>query len=259
MSVPLLDAERRYLLERFDAATEGTTAPAHAWSRRVYAPLHIHEAALAPLRARLARALPDHAPLFDILFEARAGAPVAFHCDYESLGPFLLPRPWEALRDAHFVSVHFNLTPGGGALRTLPWPRLSFLHHCVIVATGLYSAWHRALNALCAPLFAAFATRHPAAPGAGNVFNNMQLHAVGAGDAPRVSYVVRLVRRGNRVHFSRASLRAGAARSDATRRLHDALLPHAPDDGRGDDAAVDAAAVAGAPPPAGGGAPRLRR
>lgn len=187
------------------------------WSRRSYAPMHRFEG----LHARLRAALPDYVVAFDVVFESASGAFVEWHCDWESLGPWEIPSAWRAIRDAHFVSVHFTLTKGGGALRTLAWPRLSWLAHKTIAWGGLYRLPHRLFNLLARPLFWLCATRHVAPPRAGVAFDNMRLHAVGAG-APRVSYVVRLVRRG--VRLSRAKVMQGVAESDAVLPLASHLL-----------------------------------
>ena len=122
------------------------------------------------------------------------------------------------------MSYHFNLTPDGGRLLTLPWPWLSWVHHQTIVAFGIYSLLHRLLNALCRPLFRRFQRVHGNAPGVGNAFDNVRLHAVSAG-ARRVSYVVRLVRSGAGVRVSQASLRRSDRRSDAGARLSRLLWP----------------------------------
>jgi hypothetical protein len=206
-------------------ATDKVCAASYAWSRRLYAPLLFREEAFASLRADLEAALPDHVALFDVVFETPPGRAVDFHTDYESLGPFEVGDPWVAVRDAHFVSVHFNLTSDGGALVVLPWPRLSWIFYHAIVYTGLYGTLHRVLNSLCRPLLALFGEVRPNSVGVGNVFNNMCLHAVQSADVPRVSYVVRLVRRGARVLVTETSLRAGAARGETCARVRDVLAP----------------------------------
>lgn len=182
------------------------------WSRRRYAPMHIHRPEFADVRDALEARFPRYAVAFDVVFESR-GASVEWHTDYESLGPFSVPDRWEAVRDGHFLTVHFNLTPSGGRLVTLPWPVLSYVFYVAILWTGIFGWAHRLLVWLCAPLLGIAATVHPNAPLSGNVFDNTRLHMVTSG-APRVSYVVRMVRRG-RVSVSRASVVAGLERSDA--------------------------------------------
>lgn len=208
------------------ATSPDVSAASYGWSRRLYAPFLFERSDFASLRRMLRQQLPDYAPVFDVLFEAPAEQSVDFHVDYESLGPFVVGPSWVAVDASHFVSVHFNLTPHGGALRVLPWPRLSFVAYHVIVATGIYSTCHRLFNVLCAPLFWCFAKTCPNTVGHGNVFDNMRLHSVGPGARPRVSYVVRLVRRGGRVHLTRASLEESATRGPVGRRLREVFLPH---------------------------------
>ena len=222
--IRLTRPQQAFILHSF-RTTPQDIAPAHAWRKRAYAPMYIHAPELDSVRRELRELLPEYEPVFDIVFEAPADRLVDFHCDYESLGPFIVDRPWGAIRDSFFVSVHFNLTDEGGALCTLSWPWLSYVHYRVIVATGIYSVWHSLLNLACRPLFWLFGRRHDSAACVGNAFDNMRLHAVTPG-ASRISYVVRLVRRGGCVYFSRGSLREGAARSDASRRLHDVLVPY---------------------------------
>lgn len=189
-----------------------STADAHTavWCRRQYAPMHIHTPEFASLREQILRALPGYTIAFDVVFES-AGGFVGWHCDYESIGPFEVPNAWMAIRNAHFVSVHFTITDGGGALLTLPWPRLSWFFCAVIARAGIYGIVHRMMNAIWWPVFWCAATRHSNAPRAGNPFDNMRLHAVASG-RPRVSYVVRLARTGH-VGVSRRSIRNGIERS----------------------------------------------
>lgn len=211
--------QRDIILSHFERSQ--TLASAHSWSRRQYAPMHIHRPEFRSVREQLLDRWPDHVVAFDVVFEAPAATPVAFHSDYESLGPFEYA-PYRSIRDHDFVSVHFNLTPGGGRLRTLDWPRLSWLHHVAIVRFGIYSAAHRALNWLCAPLFWAFAHTYPNDVGAGNAFDNLRLHGITAG-ASRVSFVVRMVRSG--VSVTQASVLGSVRRSPACERLAHVLLP----------------------------------
>ena len=132
--------------------TEGLAA-VDTWARRLYAPMHVHAPWMADVRAALGARYPAHVVAFDVLFATAPGARVAWHCDYDSLGPFEVGDANAALRDDHFVSVHFNLTRGG-ALRTLPWRWLSYLHYWVIVRVGIFHAVHLHLNRACAVLFA---------------------------------------------------------------------------------------------------------
>ena len=216
-----LSAEQRGAIQ--DHFNNGPTlAGSYGWSRRQYAPMHIHSKAFSSLREQIAAQLPDHAVAFDVVFES-AGKRVDWHGDYESLGPFEFAGV-ASIRNHDFVSVHFNLTEAGGSLSTLDWPLLSTLHHFVIVKWGIYSRPHKLLNFLSRPLFWLFATTRPNAVGVGNSFDNMRLHSVGAG-AARLSYVVRLVRRNGGVTMSPATVATCASRSTACERLTKVLAP----------------------------------
>lgn len=242
VEIRMSEPQRRRITHAFESAPHPTAHRA-VWSRRSYAPMHIHAPEFEGLRSQLRGALPDHEIAFDVIFESK-GTHVEWHCDYESLGPFEVPNRWRAVRDGHFVTVHFNLTEDGGTLVTLPWVWPSYLFYLAIVHCGIFSWAHAALVWLFWPVFACCAWRHPNTPLVGNVFDNTRLHMVTAG-APRLSYVVRLVRRGRCVGISRRSIAAGEARSDACsafRRVAD-VLPAS--DATVDAAAVDWASVAG--------------
>ena len=216
-----LSAEQRAAIQ--DHFNEGPTlAGSYGWSRRQYAPMHIHSKAFSSLRDQIAAQLPDHAIAFDVVFES-AGGRVDWHGDYESLGPFAFDGV-SSIQNHDFVSVHFNITPDGGNLSTLDWPLVSTLHHFVIVKWGIYSRPHKLLNVLSRPLFWLFATTRSNAVGVGNAFDNMRLHSVGAG-AERLSYVVRLVRRNGGVAMSPATVATCASRSTACERLTKVLAP----------------------------------
>lgn len=200
-----------HILEAFER-TERPQAFQAVWSRRSYAPMHIHEPALASLRTSLRTLHPEYVPMFDVVFESQ-GHRVDWHCDYESLGPFEVDDYPRAIAESHFMSVHFNLTEEGGALTTLPWVWLSCVHYACIVWFGIFSLPHHLLNALCAPLFALFGKVSSNAPRIGNVFDNMRLHSVSTGK-PRISYVVRMAKAGC-VHVTRKSIENGIRRSAA--------------------------------------------
>lgn len=212
MAISLTDAQVRSLRARFDA--HGATPQAHSstWSRRLYAPFFIDAPEMADVKRAILRAHPRHVVAFDIVFESR-GNETAWHTDYESLGPFVVRDALVAMRERHFVSVHFNLTKDGGALVTCDSPAwLSWLTYRCIVAFGIYSTAHALLTRIASPFLAAFASTAPNAVGAGNAFDNMRLHKVTAG-APRISYVVRLAHEDARI--SREAVRRGVERSAA--------------------------------------------
>lgn len=216
-----LSAEQRAAIQ--DHFTSGPTlAGSYGWSRRQYAPMHIHSKAFSSLRDQIAAQLPDHAIAFDVVFESQ-GKRVDWHGDYESLGPFAFDGV-SSIQNHDFVSVHFNITADGGSLATLDWPLVSTIHHFVIVKWGIYSRPHKLLNFLSRPLFWLFATTRPNTVGVGNSFDNMRLHSVGAG-AARLSYVVRLVRRNGGVTMSPATVATCASRSTACERLTKVLAP----------------------------------
>jgi len=216
-----LSAEQRAAIQ--DHFNEGPTlAGSYGWSRRQYAPMHIHSKAFSSLRDQIAAQLPDHAIAFDVVFESQ-GKRVDWHGDYESLGPFAFDGV-ASIQNHDFVSAHFNLTADGGSLSTLDWPLVSTLHHFVIVKWGIYSRPHKLLNFLSRPLFWVFATTRPNTVGVGNAFDNIRLHSVGAGKE-RLSYVVRLVRKDGGVTMSPATVATCASRSTACERLTKVLAP----------------------------------
>ena len=133
-TIRLAPEQRAAITDHFNQGP--TLAGSYGWSRRQYAPMHIHSKAFASLREQIAAQLPDHAVAFDVVFES-AGKRVDWHGDYESLGPFAFDGV-QSIRNHDFVSVHFNLTEDGGSLSTLDWPLVSTLHHFVIVKYGIY-------------------------------------------------------------------------------------------------------------------------
>lgn len=207
----LTDAERAYVLDGF---VKGATSTAHSgvWRRRSYAPMYVYRDELARVRDVVESSFPEYVIAFDVVFES-VGGRVDWHCDYESLGPFEVPDRWRAMADHHFMTVHYNLTPDGGSLTTANLPLLSYVFYLCISTFGIFSLAHRLLLAMCAPVLWATRHVHPSAVGAGNVFDNTWLHAVTPG-APRVSYVLRLVR-ASEVRLTRRSVLAGIKRSSA--------------------------------------------
>lgn len=221
--VRLTQEEISHLRKDLDVVDESSVPSSYAWSRRKYAPMHIHSPSLSKVREQIRASYPEYVLAFDVLFEVEAGAGVALHCDYESLGPFEYDRT-RSVVESHFRSIHFNLTEEGGSLVTLPWPFLSLLHHWVISHFGLYSGVHRVCNWFARPLVAAFGVVHPNEAGVGNGFDNLLLHMVTPGKEPRVSYVVRLVKRGAGVRTSPSLL--ARSHAPASRALHCAIARH---------------------------------
>ena len=229
----LTEAQRATVLETLEASKAPQSHQA-VWLRRSYAPGCIFAPGMRDVREAIESALPGYSIAFDVIFQSD-GKQVDWHCDYESIGPFDVSHPWCAIRDSHFVSVHFNLTADGGRLCTLPWVWLSWIHYTCIVWVGIFSVPHRLLNAICRPLFRWLGTRHTNAPCHGNAFGNMRLHSVTEG-APRTSYVVRLARK-QHVTISRNSIESGMARSAACQAFRP-LLRYVQIEGTSDVSAV---------------------
>jgi len=189
----LTDEECMFLLNKFHNQTNTSCAHSHVWSNRVYAPMFIHAAALNGIKSQVCRMLPDHVIVFDVLFESR-GNKVDWHCDHESLGPFINDNPLSAILNDDYLSVHFNLTFKGGNLCVLKWPLLSYLHHLVNKNFDIFSLSWRILNILTSPIADCLCVQKSNTLGRGNIFNNLALHSVSKGEK-RVSYVLRLVRK----------------------------------------------------------------
>lgn len=202
----------RRAFDEFDETHTNSTAHATVWSRRSYAPMLIHHPQFADVRDRLGRDFPEYVIVFDVIFESN-GSRVEWHCDYESLGPFEVPSRIRAIREHHFMTVHFNLTPDGGALVTVQSTLLSFIHYLCISLFGIFSWVHSAAVVISSPFLRFFGHVHSNRPLVGNVFDNTRLHAVTQG-ARRTSYVIRLVKR-HCVGISRSSILRGITRSSA--------------------------------------------
>ena len=224
MSIHMSTLQRDAIREAFEKI-EHPKAHRSVWSRRSYAPMHIHSSEFTSLRSQIYRALPQYEIAFDVLFESK-GNTVGWHCDYESLGPFVVPNRWKAVKDSYFMTVHFNLTEDGGSLTCLSWPYLSYLFYLAIAWAGIFSTAHSLLTLLFTPMFALFARVHSNQSLRGNIFDNTRLHMVSAGN-PRLSYVVRLVKKGDLVHITRDSIRDGVKRSDACA-VFNRLVDHIP-------------------------------
>lgn len=191
------------------------TAGGYAWSRRLYAPMLWNRVEFKSLREQIESAFPEYDLTFDIVFEVKGGDEVFWHVDWESLFPFDVQDIVRAIDEKHFVSIHFNITPSGGSLLTMPdWPRLAYIYNRVILHQGLDGTAHRALNKCLEGLgvFARFAVNHSNTPLQGNSFENMKLHSVKASSSPRTSYVIRLAKR-NCVRVSSRSIVQGVKSS----------------------------------------------
>ena len=200
----------QYILSQFKR--EGAQAHQQVWKKRQYAPMNIFSDNLKDVRTDIENKYKDYTILFDVVFES-TGIKTDWHCDYESLGPFIIENNYEAIKHSYFKSIHFNITDEGGSLVTLPWLWLSYLYNIIIVYFGIFSIPHYCLNAILRQLFYLFATKYSNQKGVGNFFDNMRLHSVTSGE-PRISYVVRLAKKES-IKISRESIQEGIKRSDA--------------------------------------------
>ncbi len=183
------------------------------WKKRSYCPMHIHNQLFENVKTIIETKFVDYKIAFDVVFES-SGNLVPWHCDYESLGPFLVEQPFNSIKNNDFISIHFNLTHEGGNLEIMKnWTILSYIHYQIIVWFGIYSKMHKLLNYLSYPLFSYFSSSYLNTQGLGNPFNNMQLHSVSKGN-PRISYVIRLIKKHN-VKISKMSVKQGIQRSES--------------------------------------------
>ena len=199
-----------YILEQFEKKNT-SSAHSNVWKRRSYAPMYIHTPKLEPLKDLVAKRFPDYTIAFDVVFDSD-GREVHWHCDYESLGPFHVPHRLNAVRNHHFLSIHFNLTEKGGNLVMYDGLILSYVYYLCISWFGIFSWMHWILTQVSHPLFILFARKCKSDRLIGNVFDNTRLHSVTAGH-PRTSYVLRLVK--DDVKLTQSSVSKGIARSSA--------------------------------------------
>lgn len=191
---------------------ESVQAHQAVWKKRQYAPMNIFKPEMKPLLDEIHLKLPNYTVLFDVVFESD-GKKTDWHCDYESLGPFIIKNSWESISETHFASIHFNITENGGSLVTLDWTLMSYIYHFIIVLFGIFSPLHIFANKLLCPFFYMFGKVHSNTRGKGNFFDNMRLHSVNSG-APRISYVIRLAKNES-VTVTADSIKNGIKRSDA--------------------------------------------
>lgn len=182
------------------------------WKKRQYAPMNIYLQEFDQLRNLINEKFEFYTILFDIVFES-SGICTDWHCDYESLGPFIIESNYNSIKNSDFISIHFNITDDGGSLVTLHWKFLSYLYNIIIVWTGIFSGLHILANNILKPIFYFFGKKHSNEKGIGNYFDNMRLHSVTRGK-PRISYVIRLARK-KTVKISKKSIENGIKRSDA--------------------------------------------
>ena len=207
----LNDDEARFILESF-AKKSDSSAHSSVWKRRSYASMYIYTDELKSLREAVMCQFPDYCIAFDVIFDSD-GSYVAWHCDYESLGPFYVPNRLRAITNHHFLSIHFNLTPDGGSLVTYDGIILSYIHYLCIAYCGIFGIMHTWLEWISRPFLSVFSSVKTNVPLVGNVFDNTRLHCVTMGDA-RTSYVLRLVKKNN-VKLTHRSVQDGISRSKA--------------------------------------------
>ena len=224
MTILITNEQTKKILEFFEKNIGSEKAHTNTWKKRLYCPMLIHKNLLTDLREKLIYTYPGYVIAFDVIFES-GGSHVPYHVDYESLGPFIVKHPYSFIKDGCFISIHFNLTPDGGHLKTYNNAFLSYIHYHTIVYFGIYSFFHKLLTFLSLP-FLIFATKYPNNIGVGNSFNNMKLHCVTSG-SPRISYVVRMVKKN--VTLSKHSVKKGISRSDACKSFRELfeLVPSA--------------------------------
>lgn len=210
--IHLSEEQRDIILTRFEQ-TSNSAAHSAQWTRRSYAPMHIYSPEFESLRKQIKNLLPNYSTTFDVVFEVEADKAVEYHVDYESIGPFEVNDCWNAIKDEHFVTIHFNLTRNGGELKTLDWPVMSWLHYIIIRKYGIFSFQHKSMVWFTTPLFRLFEFKFNNMPLLGNIFNNMRLHGLTRGES-RISYVIRLVKNGS-VSMTPESVAQGMSRSAA--------------------------------------------
>lgn len=211
-SIYLNDSQMNLILETFKTSNQNQTHLS-TWKKRLYCPMYIHNHKFKNVKSIIENKFNDYKIAFDVVFES-SGKQIPWHCDYESLGPFVVDQPFNTIKNNNFISIHFNLTNGGGNLQIMKnWTLLSYLHYKIIVWFGIYSPVHKLFNYLSNPLFSYFSSSCLNTKGLGNSFNNMQLHSVSKGN-PRISYVIRLIKKHN-VKISKMSLKQGIQRSES--------------------------------------------
>ena len=153
----LNDTQIKLVTEKFKE--ESVQAHQAVWKKRQYAPMNIFKPEMKPLLDQIHSELPNYTVLFDVIFESD-GKKTDWHCDYESLGPFIVENSWKSINETHFASIHFNTTENGGSLVTLDWKIMSYMYHFIIVLFGIFSPIHLFVNKVFYPLFHMFGKVH---------------------------------------------------------------------------------------------------
>lgn len=184
--------ESDFILDKFNSYHNDKRSHTKIWSKRQYAPMYIQCEQLQRLKNVISTSYPDYTIAFDVIFQSQ-GNFVDWHTDHESLGPFLNNKPFEAICEKHFLSIHFNLTENGGSLQTLEWPLISFISHMINIKTNIFSIYQKMYSFIIRHIAYSFARKYNNTKYLGNVFNNVALHCVGEGDV-RTSYVIRMIK-----------------------------------------------------------------
>lgn len=184
--------EAEFILEKFSSFETQKRSHTEVWKKRQYAPMYIDCDKLKRLKYDIMKKYPDYTIAFDVIFESQ-GNFINWHTDHESLGPFLNDSPYRAIKEGHFMSIHFNLTRNGGSLTTLEWPILSYINHQINIKTNIFSIYHKLYSYIVRPFSHLFAYNFTNEQYVGNIFNNIALHCVTKGE-PRISYVLRLIK-----------------------------------------------------------------
>lgn len=190
--IEMSDEEMIHILNEFDKFQPTNESHTNVWSKRLYAGMFIHSPYLTSLKNQVLTKFPDYTITFDVIFQSK-GNEVDWHSDHESLGPFFNETPYVAIKERHFISIHFNLTRDGGSLRTMEWPILSYINCQINRNFNIFSLPHRILANFIRPISPYFAQQKSNKPKLGNEFNNLAMHSVSQGQ-PRTSYVLRLVK-----------------------------------------------------------------
>jgi hypothetical protein len=184
--------EAEFILKSFHDFYEYDGSHTQVWCKRQYAPLYIHDKELQSLKKKIVDAFPEYTIAFDVIFESK-GNRINWHTDHESLGPFLNDTPLKAIKENHFLSIHFNLTPNAGCLVVYNSHFLSYMSDFINKQFNIFSVLHLLFTLLILPFTWLFSSSFSNTQLLGNVFNNIVLHSVTSGD-PRISYVVRMIK-----------------------------------------------------------------